>query len=239
MPLRGLFYISELYKGIYNEKKLYSSTIIKIPVPHYIVFYNGTKNMEDVTIQRLSDAFLKKDKESSIEVTAKLININYGQNKELMESCHILQDYAYFISRVRYHMENLKSKADKAAKYNAVNMAIEDCIKKNVLKSFLTKYRAEVTNMSIFEYDEEEAREVFREDGRIEGRLEGRTEGRAEGILETKIADILELLEDIGEIPQPLRERINSQTDIEVLKKWFKIAVKSDSIKEFEGQIIQ
>ena len=37
--------------------------------------------------------------------------------------------------------------------------------------------------MSIFEYDEEEAKEVFREDGRIQG------------MLETKIADIFELLE--------------------------------------------
>lgn len=79
--------------------------------------------------------------------------------------------------------------------------------------------------MSIFEYDEEEAKEVFREDGRIEG------------ILETKNADILELLEDIGEIPENLKEKINSEKDMEILKKMLKAAAKAESIKEFENSI--
>lgn len=85
MPLRGLFYINELYKKISDTKPLYSTTLINIPTPHYIVFYNGAKNMEDIVIQRLSDAFINKDKKGCIEVTAKLINVNYGHNKELMD----------------------------------------------------------------------------------------------------------------------------------------------------------
>ena len=79
--------------------------------------------------------------------------------------------------------------------------------------------------MSIFEYDEEEAKEVFREDGRIEG------------ILETKRADIFELLEDIGEVPQTLKEKINNETDTEILKRFHKAAAKADTIKEFESLI--
>lgn len=225
MPLRGLFYISELYKKIRDTKRLYSTTLINIPTPHYIVFYNGSKDMEDITIQRLSDAFFNKDKEGCIEVTATLINVNYGHNKELMDDCRTLQDYAYFISRIRYHMEKVKNKNDKAAKYAAVNNAIDECITQNVLADFLKEHRVEVSNMSIFEYDEEEAKEVFREDGRIEG------------ILETKIADILELLEDIGEIPENLKEKINSEKDMEILKKMLKAAAKAESIKEFENSI--
>ena len=81
--------------------------------------------------------------------------------------------------------------------------------------------------MSIFEYDEEEAKEVFREDGRIQG------------MLETKIADIFELLEDIGEIPQELHEKINAETNIEILRKMLKLAAKADSIEEFERRIFQ
>lgn len=142
-----------------------------------------------------------------------------------MEDCRTLQDYAYFISRIRYHMKKVKNKNDKAAKYAAVNNAIDECITQNVLADFLKEHRAEVINMSIFEYDEEEAKEVFREDGRIEG------------ILETKIADILELLEDIGEIPENLKEKINSEKDMEILKKMLKAAAKAESIKEFENSI--
>lgn len=155
MPLRGLFYISELYKRIKEEKRLYSSTIIDIPTPYYIVFYNGIKNMEDISI------------------------------------------------------------------------AIDECIKQNILSDFLKKHRAEVVNMSIFEYDEEEAKEVFREDGRIEGMLQAKT------------MDILELLEDIGEISQPLKNKICSQTDVDILRKWHKTAAKSSSLEEFESLMVK
>lgn len=227
MPLRGLFYISELYKRIKDEKKLYSSTLISIPTPYYIVFYNGTKNMEDITIQRLSDAFLNKNRKGCIEVTATLININFGHNQELMESCHILRDYAFFISRMRYHLNELNSSPDNNEKYNAVSMAIDECIYQNILSDFLKKHKAEVLNMSIFEYDEEEAKEVFREDGRIEGMLQAKT------------MDILELLEDIGEISQPLKNKICSQTDMDLLRKWHKAAAKSNSLEEFENFIIK
>lgn len=174
MPLRGLFYISELYKRIKEEKRLYSSTLIDIPTPYYIVFYNGIKNMEDITIQRLSDAFLNKNK-----------------------------------------------------KYEAISIAIDECIKQNILSDFLKKHRAEVVNMSIFEYDEEEAKEVFREDGRIEGMLQAKT------------MDILELLEDIGEISQPLKNKICSQTDVDILRKWLKAAAKSSSLEEFESLMVK
>ena len=93
--------------------------------------------------------------------------------------------------------------------------------------------------MSIYEYDEEEAKKVFREDGRIEGRIEGKIEGRIEGILETRISDIFELLEDKGKIPQSLKDTISAETDWDILTKWLKAAAKADSIDEFEKLIEQ
>ena len=211
MPLRGLFYISELYKKTKDEKYLYSTTLIKIPTPHYIVFYNGEVNIGDITVQRLSDAFLNKDREGCIEVTATMINVNYGHNNELMENCRTLQNYSYFISRVRFHLSKVKDKNNKKEKYNAVNAAIDECIKQNVLVEFLSRHRREVANMSIYEYDEEEAKKVFKEDGRIEGRIEG--------ILETKISVIFEFLEDKGEIPPSLKDKISAETDLDILTK--------------------
>ena len=45
MPLRGLFYISSLFRGYLKENELdpYSSALLKLPTPRYIVFYNGTQ----------------------------------------------------------------------------------------------------------------------------------------------------------------------------------------------------
>jgi hypothetical protein len=57
--------------------------------------------------------------------------------------------------------------------------------------------------------------------------------GRAEG----KQEDILELLEECGEINDELRKVISSQKDLEVLKSWLKAASRVDSIEEFESAI--
>ena len=49
MPLRDLFYISNEYQKMVVQQSLYSSTIQKIPAPKFIVFYNGTKEINDLT----------------------------------------------------------------------------------------------------------------------------------------------------------------------------------------------
>ena len=85
--------------------------------------------------------------------------------------------------------------------------------------------------LSIYEYDEEEAKKVFREDGRIEGKIEG--------ILETKISVIFEFLEDKGEIPPSLKDKISAETDLDILTKWIKASANADSIDEFEKLIEQ
>ena len=41
------------------------------------------------------------------------------------------------------------------ALYSAVKRAVDECISEGILREFLTKNRAEVINMSIFEYDKE------------------------------------------------------------------------------------
>ena len=52
---------------------------------------------------------------------------------------------------------------------------------------------------------------------------------RAEGVLE--------LLEDYGEIPERIREKVFGQKNPAVLKRWLKAAAKTASIEEFERAI--
>ena len=54
---------------------------------------------------------------------------------------------------------------------------------------------------------------------------EGKAEGKAEAVLN--------LLEELGEISDDLRVRIISEKNLDVLKRWLKQAVKSESIDEF------
>ena len=69
-----------------------------------------------------------------------------------------------------------------------------------------------------------------------EEKQEGRLEGRIEGKLEAKQESILELLEELGEIPQALQDRIESLEDLEKLRTLFKMAAKADSIPVFMEQ---
>jgi len=69
------------------------------------------------------------------------------------------------------------------------------------------------------------------------GKTEGLAEGMAEGMAKGKAEDILELLEDFGEVSDPLRDMIMSQKDLEKLSGWFKHAAHSSSIEEFEERI--
>lgn len=64
-------------------------------------------------------------------------------------------------------------------------------------------------------------------------RREGREEGRIIGRMEGKIEDILELLEELGKIPQWMTARIRQETDQEQLRKWHKCAAKASNIEEF------
>lgn len=83
--------------------------------------------------------------------------------------------------------------------------------------------------MSIYEYDEERELQLIREDERFLGREEGKAEGKAESILE--------LLMDRGEVSDELKVRILGQRDMDILKKWIKLAARAKSVEEFSSRM--
>ena len=81
---------------------------------------------------------------------------------------------------------------------------------------------------------DEQARELYvKNRAQAEGREKGMTEGKIEGRAES----ILELLEMKGPVTEELQNRIRSQKNLEQLEQWFRIAVKSDSVEEFQDLI--
>lgn len=53
------------------------------------------------------------------------------------------------------------------------------------------------------------------------------------GIAKGRIDSIFEILEEFGNLSENLRNEILAQTDMDILKKWFKLAAKVSSIDEF------
>lgn len=150
MPLRGLVYFAKLYENYVTENGLdiYNSKLQKIPTPQYIVFYNGTENELDERELKLSDAFIKPG--GCLECKVRLLNINYGRNKELLEKCRRLEEYVIFVDRVRTYMkeENISLK-------KAITLAMSECIEEGVLVDILTKQRDEVFGAMLSTFNKE------------------------------------------------------------------------------------
>ena len=165
LPLRYLFYVSDLYAKMTKDSNLYGSRRIMIPAPRFLIFYNGKEERPEREVLELSDAF---------EI----------QEEELWLN---LSDYVIYTSRVRAYAEQMEIE-------NAVEQAITECIAEGILADFLTRCRGEARKMSIYEYDEERQRIWDREEGEEIGFAKGENRfatlasalveaGRAEDIL--------------------------------------------------------
>ena len=173
MPLRGIRYTAELYNKFINERKwnLYSPKVIKLPTPQYVVFYNGKQKHPDKEVLRLSDAFIVPSREGEYEWTATVYNINDGHNKELMNKCKILQEYATMVAKIR---EFRQKGCDLDM---AIEEAIEYCLLHDGLKDFLLEHKSEVADMLRMEYDEARTMNHLKEDYYEEGVKDGETIG--------------------------------------------------------------
>lgn len=49
---------------------------------------------------------------------------------------------------------------------------------------------------------------------------------------------IFEMLEELGEVPDDMKESISSQRDLQILTRWLKAAEKANSIEKFERSIL-
>ena len=133
--------------------------------------------MPDHQTLRLSDAYMVKDEDVSLELKVDVLNINIGHNGALLEACSTLREYAEYVHRVREY-------AKEQTIETAVDQAINECIRENILREFLEKNRAEARAMSIYEYNEEEHMRMEREDAFEDGRQAGLKEGREVGFKE-------------------------------------------------------
>ena len=206
MPLRNLFYVADLLQAFVKDRPLYSSRQIRIPAPRFVVLYNGTEDIPDRMELKLSDAFETKNGEPELELKVQVYNINRGRNEDLKEKCPILKEYMIYVEKVREYVKLMPLE-------EAVERAIEDCIRNNVLKDFLLKQRAEVFKMSIYEYDKERDFKLLRE----EERKYAREEVRDEVIKEVREEVRDKMIEEVrGELIKEVREEMRDKVIDEV-----------------------
>lgn len=208
MPLRGLMYFGKLYNKYVetNNQNIYGEKLVKIPTPQYYVFYNGERNRPERMELKLSAAFQKKTDTRGFEWTATMLNINFGKNQELMNSCQTIREYAILVDKIRTYQKSYGTLEE------AVDRAVDECIENGVLAEFLLEQKAEVIDVVLTEYDEEKTMQMFKEQGIEEG-IEvgievGREQGRREGQIKLikKICKKIQKNKTLEEICDDLEE---------------------------------
>lgn len=173
MPLRSLVYFSVLIQEEYNKRDIFGASVVKIPNPQFVVFYNGVQQQPEYQEMKLSDCFIKnhkKDEKTMLELTCKVYNINAGRNKELLDKCKWLSDYMIFVDKVReYHKGRRVDDIEED-----VSKAIEYCIEQDILKNFFMARGNEVINVVKVDYTFERRIELAKKESLEEGRKEGR-----------------------------------------------------------------
>ena len=216
MPLRDLLYFASIIqKRIKAQKRdIYGGRILKIPVPHFVVFYNGKEDAPDQYDLRLSDAFEKETENPEIELVCHVYNINNGKNVPLLSKCQTLREYMYFVDMVRKNNEISGNLED------AIEKAINQCMEENVLRDFLAQHREEVMHVMTLDYTFEGRLEMQRaeaiEDGERIGKEIGKEEKLSEQIRKKiqkgkPLDQIADELEEVPETIRPLYEKIKQE----------------------------
>jgi len=181
MPLRMLYYICEIYKKFIKREDIYSNTKITIPMPYFIVLYNGEKDLgSDFLEYRLCDMFEGFDEDKVkpfLNLIVHVYDINKGHNIKIVKRSRILDGYVTLMAKIREN--NLTMGPNEA-----MEKAVEECLKEGILTDFLNKHRGEIVNMLVTEWDYVTEKRVLYRDARQEGWQEGRHDGRQEQLQE-------------------------------------------------------
>ncbi len=111
-----------------------------------------------------------------------------------------------------------KKEQDGASKEDAIRETIAYCIEHGILTEFLEQNAREVTDMISMKWDENIAREVWKEEAMAEGMEKGMEKGRAEGQEENLVANLRSLMKatkwsktkamDTLDVPPAMRKKI-------------------------------
>ena len=218
MPLRYLGYVSRVFEKLTVHKNIYSRKLIKLPTPKFIVFYNGREKQPECKEYRLSDAYMTKTEDVSLELVVTQLNINQGYNDALMEKCPDLFQYMQYVSKIREYNKGMPLEA-------AVTRAVDECIDEGILKEFLLQNKAEVVSMSIFEYDAELHMKMEREEAYEDGRADGIEQGIERGIKQGEIKKLIILIcrkKQKSKTLEVIAEEL--EEDLELVKRIYDIA---------------
>ena len=223
MPLRFLHYLSDVYREMFSNDVLHRRSMIKIPVPHFVTFYNGLEKwIEEEEEIKLSDMYEISVDNPQLELKVRVININ--RDADILSKCETLRGYMTFVNKTR-----CKTQVERKDVKQAVLEAIDECMEENILVDFFEKHREEVVEVSIYDYDEEKVRKTLAD--------EAREEGVAEGETLTKITQIIKKVKKSKPLPTIASELEEEETDIKTIYDAVVASAPDYDIEEIKAKL--
>ena len=231
MPLRFLHYLSDVYREMFSNDVLHRRSMIKIPVPHFVTFYNGLEKwIEEEEEIKLSDMYEIPVDNPQLELKVQVININ--KDVDILSKCETLRGYMTFVNKTR-----CKTQVERKDVKQAVLEAIDECMEENILVDFFEKHREEVVEVSIYDYDEEKVRKTLADEAREEGVAEGIKEGIEKGETLTKIIQIIKKVKKSKSLPTIASELEEEEADIKPLYDAVVASAPDYDIEEIKAKL--
>ncbi len=167
-------------------------------------------------------------------------------SKEEIFNKNLLFFIPYYILRFEKNLKNIDEQDEKLKQltddYREIYNRLCELEKRNVIDN---TYLHDLVGLTcrLIEVVARNTKNITREVVQMGGQvLELESEkilarGISQGISQGKIESILELLQECGTVPETLKKKISSQTDMEVLSKWHKLSARISSIEEFEEKM--
>ena len=250
---RSLFYLAKMYTdGLFSGQRY--DRLKKCIVIDILDFpgdenpgYHKVYHLRDKKGRLYSDQFevhiielTKKLSGDRLDDWIRLLRIGSKEELENMHSGNAGVAKAIDEVRVMNLSRRLKAWYDARQRDQRDRWAIEDAIKEDAYKEGQARGYADGHAKGRVEGHAEgriEGHAEGRMEGHAEGRVEGRVEGHAEGYLEGRRQDIMDLLEEWGEIPNDIRTRIYAEEDVDVLRKWHKAVVRTENFDDFRAEM--
>ena len=176
MPLRLLEYIARIYGNIVDSTAKFSRLLVPLAKPEFYVFYTGDQKLPPESYLYLSDAFPNQGQNAdlTLELKVKVCTIKSEHPSPVVHSCHDLEQYVQFLELVE--------EAKAAGHRHPLKWAIQEAVRRNILRDYLDRKGGEVLSILMTEYDYATDMAVLKAEAYEDGLFVGREEGISIGL---------------------------------------------------------
>ena len=176
MPLRLLEYVARIYGNIVDSKAKFSRHLVPLAKPEFIVFYTGDQELPPESYLYLSDAFPNQTQNAdlTLELKVKVCTSRSESPSPVVRSCTDLEQYVQFLE--------LMEEARAAGHKHPLKWAIQEAVRRNILRDYLERKGGEVLSILMTEYDYATDMAVLKEESYEDGLFAGREEGISIGL---------------------------------------------------------